>query len=381
MQWQPVTADGTAGPNIMMLTTDLAMKEDPAYLPYAEMYAANGTQLNVDFASAWYHLTSADMGPATRCIGDLVPEPQSFQYTLPASPETLPDYIPVRAAIETSLDSDEKTSGHIALALNCASTYRATDYRGGCNGAKIRFAPESEWESNAGLADYIGNLEGLKTSMSLADVSMADLIVLAGIAAVEKMSNLNLSLPFCGGYVDAEDAAGSEPLAPRIYATPYITITDDFLVKGLTMEEGVALASAQAVGSQWYQDLLATGGTSADFDEYELALLEGDLLPIVETFAEDEAALSEAFTSGWVHMMTADRYADNLNNACTGVSTPTLEGATPAPTPATTPAPEPGTTPAPEPGTTPAPAPDDTISGAATLGFAGLLGVAIAVLF
>lgn len=113
---------------------------------------------------------------------------------------------------------------------------------------------------------------------------------------------------FCGGYVDAEDGSGSEPLAPRFYSPANITVTDDFKVKGLTPEQGVALFSATSVGSQYYIDLLAAGSDST-YSEEELALVtDEDLKPIVEMYAADEAALLEAFASGWTYLMTADRY-------------------------------------------------------------------------
>jgi len=153
---------------------------------------------------------------------------------------------------------------------------------------------------------------------------MADLIVLAGIVALES-TNSALELPFCGGYVDTDDGAGSVGLEPRIYQDPFVTVTDDFLVKGLTQEQGVAWASAEHVGSQWYKDLLA--GSRA-FDTLELALLEGELRPIVETFAKDEAALLKTFTEAWTYMMTADRFESNMGNVCTGVALPTTTTST-----------------------------------------------------
>jgi len=239
MQWSPDN-----GLPINMLTTDLALAQDDGYLPYAQMYADNFTLHNEDFASAWYRLTSADMGPAVRCIGDLVPEPQEFQFNLPPSPAPgdLPDYVPIATAIEAYFGDDaDLIAAFIQLAYNCAATFRATDYRGGCNGARIRFPPESEWPSNTDVVLYIDQLEEIKTTEGF-DVSMADMVVLASILALEK-SNPDLDLPFCGGYVDAEDGSGSEPLAPRFYSPANITVTDDFQVKGLTPEQGVALFS------------------------------------------------------------------------------------------------------------------------------------------
>ena len=328
MQWTPTTSDGEAGPDIFMLTADLALAMDELYGPISQEFAGNLTQLNQAFSKAWYRLTSADMGPATRCIGDMVPDPQPFQFTLPKASEPLPDYVKARTMIETYImeDKEKRKKEMIELALNSASTFRATDYRGGVNGARIRFEPESAWESNANVMGAVAALATMKESMP--EVSMADWIVLSGITALE-MSNPSLSLPFCGGYVDAEDGNGSNGLAPRIYSDPFVTVTDDFLVKGLTMEQGVALASAQKVGSQWYKDLMAAGsggnGTAAsraagDFDELDKALLQNDLGPIVEKFSTDEQALLTSFTEAWTYLMTADRFVNNMENACTGVS-------------------------------------------------------------
>ena len=200
MQWTPEN-----GPDIFMLTTDLALANDEKYSPYAKMYAADFELHNKDFAKAWYRLTSSDMGPHIRCIGDLVPEPQDFQHNLPPPPEDLPNYVPVEKAIKKHIAKNSKhRKQFIKLALNCASTFRATDYRGGCNGARIRFPPESEWSSNAGLDKYIGYLEALKTTNGFDDVSMADMIVLAGIVALEK-SNSALDLKYVCGFFAAAD--------------------------------------------------------------------------------------------------------------------------------------------------------------------------------
>ena len=98
-------------------------------------------------------------------------------------------------------------------------------------------------------------------------------------------------------------------MAPRFYSPANITVTDDFEVKGLTLEQGVALFSSVELGSQYYVDLLAAGKDSTDYTEEELALVtDDDLKPIVKKYAEDEEALIEAFTSGWTYLMTADRF-------------------------------------------------------------------------
>jgi len=133
-----------------------------------------------------------------RCIGDLVPaEPQEFQHSLPPSPSPgdLPNYVPIADAIKAHFaDDSDHMASFIQLSYNCAATFRATDYRGGCNGARIRFPPESEWASNAELAVLIEHLEEIKTTGDF-DVSMADMIVLSGILALEE-SNPDLDLPY-----------------------------------------------------------------------------------------------------------------------------------------------------------------------------------------
>jgi len=246
----------------------------------------------------------------------MVPDAQPWQYALPAGPESLPDFVPVRTAIEGLLPAN--ANAFINLAYRCASTFRSTDYRGGCNGARIRFAPESEWESNAGTSDALAKLAPIKEDFP--DVSYADLIVLAGIVALES-ENGSLDLAFCGGGVDADNAAGSDSLAPRVYATPFITVSDDCQVKGLTEAECVALASRESISSKFYADLAAGTGT-----EEQKVFLEGGFRAHVDAFAADEDLLVETFQVAWTKMMTADRFGGFNQNACAGVSTPTKVG-------------------------------------------------------
>jgi catalase (peroxidase I) len=229
IQFEPFNADGSPGPDIIMLTTDLALANDETYRPIAENYAANQDALDEDFAASWYRLTSAgkcwitmfavfrdpvvdggtlhiyhylcfrcvwangvllhfsDMGPALRCLGSMVPDPQPFQRTLPQSPpaDQLPDYIPVRSAIQAIIDGDSAaTDKFINLAYRCAFTFRSTDYQGGCNGARIRFSPEADWPENEGTSDALEMLSPVKEMYS--DISYADLIVLAALTALEQ---------------------------------------------------------------------------------------------------------------------------------------------------------------------------------------------------
>ena len=151
------------------------------------------------------------MGPPTRCIGDLIPdEPEPFQNSLPASPAVLPDYLPVRASIEKLLVEDPNNAdAFINLAYQCAATYRVSDHHGGCNGARIRF--EHDWPENAGTKEALDKLAAVKDEHN--DVSFSDLIVLAGITALES-ENDDLGLPFCGGGVDADSARTARTSVP-----------------------------------------------------------------------------------------------------------------------------------------------------------------------
>jgi len=324
-QWKPKSKDE---PDIMMLTSDLALGMHKDYKNFSLAYANNQTLLDEDFATVWYKLVSADMGPSTRCIGDDIPRPQPFQNDLPAAPEVLPDYVPIRAAIEGMLDGDDESAdAFINLAYRCASTYRATDYQGGCNGARIRLAPESEWPENAGTSDALAKLLPLKEKFS---ASYADLIVLAGKVALEQ-KNKRLKLPFCGGYVDADAAHNGKDLSPRHYHEPLITILDDWQVKGLSLEEGVALSFRHEVGAiTGYLNKLVKAGENervanrSRFSDAEIAMVQNDeLKAIVKKFARNKKAFLKTFEAAWTKMMTADRFASNTENACAKVDTKT----------------------------------------------------------
>jgi catalase-peroxidase len=325
MQWEPKTVDGSDAPDIMMLTVDLALARDSAYKPISEDYRDDLELLNNDFGYAWYKLTSADMGPSSRCLGEEVLPPQSFQYPLPpdkARRATI-HYVPVRTKIQEIVDADSANGpAFVNLAYRCASTYRDTDYRGGCNGARIQFAPEKDWEANAGTQDAIKALAPIKKKYP--QMSMADIIVLAGQTSIESVGNGEMVMSFCGGRVDAEDASGSDSLAPRIYrySPAVVSVRDDMQVKGLTAREGVALAGRDSLSSQFYVDLNEGNG---DFSAEELALIEDDEFhAIVTEYAEEPATFFMEFQMAWTKMMVADRFAGSLENACTGVNDQTL---------------------------------------------------------
>lgn len=140
IQWTPKNADGSAGPDIMMLTSDIALSKDSDYTSISQAYAANIDVLNKDFMHSWYRLTTQDMGPISRCVGDSIPPPQNFQDPLPGATATVreagTDFVEVRTKLQGLLDDDSSNGpAFVNLAFRCASTYRDTDYKGGCNGA------------------------------------------------------------------------------------------------------------------------------------------------------------------------------------------------------------------------------------------------------
>ncbi len=217
-QWQPrevregfmvpPVAEGAPETPPTMSTADMAMITDPAYLEISKRFHENPDQLADAFARAWFKLLHRDMGPAIRYVGPQVPtEELVWQDNVPASTGTLSDdeVAELKSAI---MDSGLTTEQLVKTAWASASTYRRTDYRGGANGARIRLAPQSGWDVNvqAGVADVISKLEEIQAASS-ADVSLADLIVLGGTAAVEaaaKAAGHDVSVPFTSGRTDAD---------------------------------------------------------------------------------------------------------------------------------------------------------------------------------
>jgi catalase-peroxidase len=197
----------------MMLTTDIALKVDPIYGPIAKRFYENPDQLAEAFAKAWFKLLHRDLGPVTRYLGPWVPEPQLWQDPVPEVDHPLigePDVDALKAQV---LDSGLSIPQLVATAWASAATFRGTDKRGGANGARIRLAPQKDWEVNnpTELAGVLEALEGIKQAFddSQSDgkkVSLADLIVLGGCAAVEqaaKAAGHDVSVPFTPGRTDA----------------------------------------------------------------------------------------------------------------------------------------------------------------------------------
>ena len=198
----------------MMLTTDLSLRMDPVYAPIAKRFLENPEELADAFARAWYKLTHRDMGPRTRCLGPWVPaEPQLWQDPVPDVDHELIDAQDIADLKGRILASGLSVSRLVSTAWASASTFRGTDKRGGANGARIRLAPQNNWEVNepAELARVLRVLEGIQGDFNRSQsgakrVSIADLIVLGGCAAVEQAARSaghDVRVPFSPGRTDA----------------------------------------------------------------------------------------------------------------------------------------------------------------------------------
>lgn len=197
----------------MMFTTDLALKMDPVFGPISKRFHENPDEFKTAFAKAWYKLTHRDLGPHSRCLGPEVPEPQRWQDPVPAVDHELIDEQDIALLKKQILDSGLSISELVSTAWASAATYRGTDKRGGANGARIRLAPQKNWGVNQPeqLAKVLRALEIIQSEFNAAQsngkkVSLADLIVLGGCAAVEwaaKKAGHDVQVPFAPGRTDA----------------------------------------------------------------------------------------------------------------------------------------------------------------------------------
>ncbi|TQV78186.1 catalase/peroxidase HPI [Exilibacterium tricleocarpae] len=240
-QWAP--KDGAAADTVpdahdaskrhapMMATTDIALRVDPIYAPISKHFHENPAAFADAFARAWYKLTHRDMGPRTRLLGPLVPaEELLWQDPVPAVDHALIDEGDVATLKARVLESGLSISQLVSTAWASAATFRGSDKRGGANGARIRLAPQKDWEVNqpAQLASALETLEAVRHAFNSAQsgdkrISLADLIVLGGCAAVEaaaKRAGHDVTVPFTPGRTDAsqeqtdvESFAVLEPVA------------------------------------------------------------------------------------------------------------------------------------------------------------------------
>jgi catalase-peroxidase len=196
-----------------MLTTDIALREDPIYREIAERFLAHPDQFADAFARAWYKLLHRDMGPVSRYLGPWIPEPQIWQDPVPAVDHELIGDDDVATLKRTLLDSGLTRQQLVATAWKAAASFRGTDKRGGANGARIRLEPQKNWTSNEPeeLQRVLSVLEQVQagfngTQTGGKKVSLADLIVLGGCAAVEQAARdagVEITVPFAPGRTDA----------------------------------------------------------------------------------------------------------------------------------------------------------------------------------
>ena len=239
VQWVPADDDAVFVPDAhdasklhkpIMFTTDLSLKEDPAYREITTRFLENPEAFEDAFARAWFKLTHRDMGPRARYIGAEAPEEALiWQDPIPAVDHPLINDADIAALKADILATDLTVQELVRAAWASASTYRDTDMRGGANGARVRLAPQKDWAVNdpAELAKVISTLEGLQADFNGAQsggkrVSLADLIVLGGAAAIEKAAKdagHDVSVPFEPGRADTTaemtDAASFDVLKPE----------------------------------------------------------------------------------------------------------------------------------------------------------------------
>ncbi len=385
IQWKPVNNGGANlvpdahDPNVrhapMMFTTDLALKEDPGFRAITTRWLNDPEEFEDAFAKAWFKLTHRDLGPTSRYLGSLVPG-EEFLWQ---DPIPVVDYPLVNARDISRLKSDILASGLtvqqlVTTAWASASTYRGTDMRGGANGARIRLAPMKDWEANnpAELAEVLGVLEGIQTAFNdrgRRKISMADLIVLGGAAAIEKAARdagYDVEVPFVPGRADTTqeltDVNGFAVLEPaadgfRNYfsadsrLSPAVALVDKADMLELTVPEmtvlvgGMRVLGANADGSthgvftetpgvlnnDFFVNLVdmsvawAPSGTEGIYegrsrDTGELVwtgtpvdLIFGsnsELRVVAELYAQDDAQekFVEDFVKAWTKVMQLDRF-------------------------------------------------------------------------
>ncbi len=222
----PDAHDATKRHAPIMFTTDMALRMDPAYEKVSRKFHENPAAFDEAFAKAWYKLTHRDMGPVSSLLGTLVPPAQIWQDPVPKVDHELIGESDIAALKVSILDSGLSVSQLVSTAWASASTFRGSDKRGGANGARIRLAPQKDWEVNkpAELAKVLAALEKVQQGFNAGGkkVSLADLIVLGGCAAVEvaaKKGGFEVKVPFTPGRTDATaemtDVASFAVLEPK----------------------------------------------------------------------------------------------------------------------------------------------------------------------
>jgi catalase-peroxidase len=299
--------------DVMMLTTDIALSVDPEYRKYVDEFANDEKAFADAFAAVWYKLVNRDMGPHSRMVGPDVAPPQEFQFSLPDPPANLADMSEVEKELTKLMDAEPLKGEFVRLAVNSASTFRHTDYCGGCNGARIRFSPGMDWKSNEGLDKTLTLLVPIKAKFG-DSLSWADLIVLAGNVAVKRLGAPK-DLPFCPGRTDAKDGAGWAPLE-YINAKPPATIdnmAERNSLRGLTAKEFVAL-SFTTYPSVAALKMLCASNENEDVTAQALKYHPEFKNWVDYYIASGDAVFHHDFACAWTKLMNMDRFDGPIGN-------------------------------------------------------------------
>jgi len=362
-QWRVKNAGGNASVEaLMMLTSDISLIHDRSYKALVRRFAHDQKAFDHQFAHAWYKLTTRDMGPIDRCRGPFIPPAQPFQAPLPPPPMNAPCADAVLKACQAAMrkpvagvamDRSSYAAAFVQLAYQSASTVRVTDYKGGANGARIRFAPEAGWKVNAGLDKVLRVLQPVKEAFG-DGLAWADLITIAGTAGLTEFGFDAADLAFCGGRSDAVDGSGSEHLLPNGYGEDYNSTVRLFVdridVSGLPKWAFVALAGRpkseallHAIGydgtypaefsgdyfneillNKWAKRETAGGAQFTAVGKEGLFATQTDvflaydpeLRAIAGTYAADAALFKTRFAEAWTLLVNADRYDGPAGNLC-----------------------------------------------------------------
>ncbi len=374
----PDPEDASKRVPIFMTTADMAMRMDPIYEPISRHFHENPDEFADAFARAWFKLTHRDMGPKARYLGNEVPaEDLIWQDPIPAVDHDLVDDADIADLKAKILASGLTTAQLVSTAWASASTFRGSDKRGGANGARIRLAPQKDWDVNqpGELAGVLSTLEGIQSTFNGAQsgtkkVSLADIIVLGGVAAVEQAAQAGghaVSVPFTPGRMDASqeqtDAESFDVLEPqadgfRNYLKTKFTVSTEellidkaqlltltapemtVLVGGMRMlganfdgsEHGVFTDNPGTLSNDFFVNLLDMATTWKPVDEDE-EVFEGrdrasgdikwtatradlifgsnsELRAVAEVYACDDAKAKFVadFVAAWTKVMNADRF-------------------------------------------------------------------------
>jgi catalase-peroxidase len=358
-----------------MLTSDLALRFDPTYEKISRRFLENPEEFRLAFAKAWYKLLHRDMGPVSRFLGPWVPEPQLWQDPVPAVEGALVSDADTASLKDTILASGLSVGELVSTAWASAASFRSTDKRGGANGARIRLEPQRSWAVNQPeqLASVLDRLEGIRREFNAAGgatISLADLIVLAGSAAVEKAAReagVDVTVPFHAGRTDATqeqtDVESFAVLEPRadgfrnylragVKLQPEALLVDRAYMLGLTAPEMTVLvgglrvlgnnvggaahgvltdrpgvltndffANLLAPGTQWKAAVSeenvydirdrATGDLKWTATPVDLIFgSNSQLRALAEVYASDDAheKFVHDFVAAWTKVMEADRF-------------------------------------------------------------------------